>query len=106
MSISERYRQLLEQIDRESDRFYEVLPEETAKALRQVDKAAEEMQDLSESVGEIPQYQLEAKLSPILLASHECLDRARVMLESSGHEKEAASIWELEQLIYRLLNDL
>ncbi len=106
MSISERYRQILQQIDEESDRLYEVLPETTVKALRQVDLAAEEMQELVETVGEISQYQLEAQLSPVLLKSHECLDRARVMLEQEGHEKEAAKIWELEQLLYRLLNDL
>jgi hypothetical protein len=106
MSISERYRQICEQIDAESDRLYEVLPEDMAKALRQVDRAAEEMQELVESVGEIPQFRLEEKLSPVLLKSHECLDRARVQLENAEHEKEAACIWELEQLIYRLLNDL
>ena len=106
MLISERYRQVWEQIDAESDRLYEVLPEEMGKALRQVDRAVEEMQEIAETVGEIPQFQLEAKLSPVLLKGHECLDRARVMLESAGHEKEAAVVWELEQLIYRLLNDL
>jgi len=106
MSISERYRQILDQVDKESDRLYEVLPETTVKALRQVDIAAEQMQDLAETVGEISQFQLEAKLSPVLLKSHECLDRARVMLEQEGHEQEAAKLWELEQLLYRLLNDL
>ncbi len=106
MSISERYRQVLEQIETEADRFYETLPEDTVKALRQVDIAAEEMQELVDTVGEIPQYQLEAKLAPVLLSSHECLDRARVLLENAGHDKAAASVWELEQLIYRLLNDL
>ena len=106
MSISERYRQVLEQIETEADRLYETLPEDTVKALRQVDIAAEDMQDLVETVGEIPQYQLEVKLAPVLLKSHECLDRARVLLEKDGHEKAAATVWELEQLIYRLLNDL
>ena len=106
MSISERYRQILDQIEAEADRLYEVLPEETGKALRLVDLAAEEMQDLVESVGEISQYQLEAKLSPVLLQCHGHLDRARVMLENDQHEKAGASVWELEQLIYRLLNDL
>jgi hypothetical protein len=106
MSISERYRQILEQIDTESDRFYEILPEDTAKALRQVDLAAEELQDWVESVGEIPQLQLDVKLSPVLLKAHGCLDRARVMLEGAGHQQEAAAIWEMEQQIYRLLNDL
>jgi len=106
MSISERYRRILEQIEADADRLYEALPEETGNALRQVDIAAEEMQDLVEAVGEIPQYQLESKLSPVLLKSHECLDRARVMLEKDGHKKAAAEVWELEQLLYRLLNDL
>lgn len=106
MSISERYRQVLEQIETEADRLYEELPEDTVTALRQVDIAAEDMQDIVETVGEIPQFQLEAKLSPVLLKSHECLDRARVLLEKAGHEKAASSVWELEQLLYRLLNDL
>lgn len=106
MSISERYRQVLEHIETEADRLYEVLPETTANALRLVDRAVEEMQDLLETVGEIPQYHLETKLSPILLTCHGYLDRARVMLEDAGHKKEGASVWEMEQLIYRLLNDL
>ncbi len=106
MAISERFRQVLEQIDTESDRLYEVLPEDTAKALRLVDLAAEEMQDWVESVGEIPQMKLDAKLSPVLLQVHGHLDRARVMLEQAGHKQAGSSIWELEQLVYRLLNDL
>jgi hypothetical protein len=94
------------QIESEADRLYELLPESTGKALRLVDLAAEEMQELSEAVGEIPQYQLEGKLSPVLLQCHAHLDRARVMLENDQHEKAGASVWELEQLVYRLLNDL
>ena len=106
MSISQRYRKVLEQIDTESDRLYEVLPAETASALRQVDLAAEEMQDWVEAVGEIPQNRLETKLSPVLLKVHGHLDRSRVMLENAGHQNEAETIWELEQIVYRLLNDL
>jgi hypothetical protein len=94
------------QIESEADRLYELLPESTGKALRLVDLAAEEMQELGEAVGEIPQYQLEGKLSPVLLQCHTHLDRARVMLENDQHEKAGASVWELEQLVYRLLNDL
>ena len=106
MSISERYRQILERIDQESDHLYEILPESTNKALRLVDIATEELQDLVDSVGEIPQFQLEAKLSPVLLNAHSYLDRARVMLEKDGHQRAVDIIWELEQGIYRLLNDL
>ena len=106
MSISERYRRILLQIEQKADHLYEVLPESTAKALRLVDLAAEELQDLSEFVGEIPQFQLENKLSPVLLKVHGHLDRARVLLENEEHQKAGETIWELEQLIYRLLNDL
>ena len=106
MSFSERYRQLLERIDRESDHLYEILPESTGKALRLVDIATEELQDWDDSVGEIPQFQLEAKLSPVLLQVHGHLDRARVLLEEGDHKKASELIWELEQGVYRLLNDL
>ncbi len=106
MSISERYRQILERIDQESDHLYDILPESTNKALRLVDIATEELQDLVDSVGEIPQFQLEAKLSPVLLTAHGYLDRARVMLEQDGHQRAVDIVWELEQGIYRLLNDL
>lgn len=106
MSISERYRQILKEIEEKADNFYESLPEDTAKALRLVDMAAEELQDWVEGVGEIPQMQLDNKLSPVLLKAHSQLDRARVMLDNVGHKDAAESIWALEQLIYRLLNDL
>jgi len=106
MSISERYRQILEQIDQESDRLYEVLPASTASALRLVDIAAEGLQDWVDSVGEIPQMQLENKLSPVLLQAHSDLDRARVLLEKDEHQQASETVWALEQGVYRLLNDL
>ncbi|MDX2479690.1 MAG: hypothetical protein QNK24_05080 [Desulfuromusa sp.] len=106
MSISERYRQIQERIDRESDHLYEILPESTANALRLVDIVAEELQDWVDLVGEIPQLQLEAKLSPVLLKAHGDLDRARVLLENDEHQDAGGMIWELEQELYRLLNDL
>ena len=106
MSISERYRQLLEQIDHQSDCLYETLPETTASALRLVDIAAEDLQDWVDVVGEIPQLQLENKRSPVLLKAHADLDRARVMLEKDDHQQASVVIWELEQGLYRLLNDL
>ncbi|MCD6582773.1 MAG: hypothetical protein J7K90_13350 [Desulfuromusa sp.] len=106
MSFSERYRQILEQIDRESDHLYEILPGSTGKALRLVDLAAEELQDWVDTVGEIPQLQLETKISPVLLKVHGHLDQARVLLEEDEHQKAGELIWELEQGVYRLLNDL
>ena len=96
----------MEQIDQESDRLYETLPETTASALRLVDIAAEGLQDWVDSVGEIPQLQLENKLSPVLLKAHGDLDRARVMLVNNGHQQASEIVWGLEQGLYRLLNDL
>jgi hypothetical protein len=106
MTISARYRQILEQIENDVDQLYECLPETTARALRCADMAVEELQDWVEAVGEIPQFLLESKLAPVLLKVHEQLDRARVMLEKDEHKQAAEKIWEHEQLIYRLLNDL
>ncbi|MFO7578014.1 MAG: hypothetical protein R6W66_09840 [Pelovirga sp.] len=106
MTISERYRQIAEQIEQQADQFYTLLPEESTRALHFVDRAAEELLDLVEAVGEIPRFQLDAKLSPVLLKAHGDLDRARVQLEQAGEKTVAGMIWELEQLVYRLLNDL
>jgi len=103
MSFSERYRRVLEQIDQQSDRLYEILPETTAGALRSVDRSAE---DWVEAVGEISQFKLEEKISPVLLEAHGHLDRARVLLEQNEHKDAGAMVWELEQMLYRLLNDL
>jgi len=106
MTISERFRQITEMAAAEADRLGECLPAELGKALRALDHGVEELQDLQEQVGEIPQIQLEGKLSPVLLKAHGDLDRARVLLERQGFKQEGATVWELEQLIYRLLNDL
>jgi len=106
MSFSERYRQVLAQIDQQSDHLYEILPESTVKALRSVDKAAEVLQDWVEAVGEISQFKLEEKISPVLLEAHGYLDRARVVLEADGYTEAGTMVWELEQMLYRLLNDL
>ena len=106
MTISERYRQISELAAAEADRLRESLPTEMGKALRSLDRGVEELQDFKELVGEIPQIKLEYKLSPILLKAHGFLDRGRVLLEEQDFAREGAAIWELEQLIYRLLNDL
>ena len=106
MSISARYRRILETLEEQSDRFYELLPVEATKPLRLVDQAAEELQAQADAVGEIPQMQLESRLAPIIIRAHGKLDRARVALDDEGHERVAGQIWELEQLLYRLLNDL
>ncbi|MFO7766842.1 MAG: hypothetical protein R6V33_10470 [Pelovirga sp.] len=106
MTISERYRDITRQLERQADDFYERLPQDDTRPLRFIDQAAEELMELVEVVGEIPRNQLDSKLSPVLLKAHGDLDRARVQLEQNHHTDVAAAIWELEQLIYRLLNDL
>lgn len=106
MTISERYRDITRQLERQSDVFYERLPQDETRPLCFIDQAAEELMELVEVVGEIPRNQLDSKLSPVLLKAHGDLDRARVQLEQNNYSDVAAAIWELEQLIYRLLNDL
>jgi hypothetical protein len=106
MTISDRYRQIVELVVAETDQLRDKLPVEMGRALRSLDRGVEELQELREQVGEIPQIQLENKLSPVLLKAHGSLDRARVELEEHGFEREGAVVWELEQLVYRLLNDL
>jgi hypothetical protein len=106
MTISERYRQIVAIAAAEAGRLLDRLPAETEKALTNFSRGVDELQTLEEQVGEIPQLLLDKKLSPVLLKAHSHLDRARVQLEAQGFNSEGAQIWELEQLIYRLLNDL
>ncbi|HMB15775.1 MAG TPA: hypothetical protein VKN62_05615 [Pelovirga sp.] len=106
MTISERYRDIVQLLEQQADDFYTMLPEQETKPLHFVDRAAEELLEWIEGVGEIPRNQLETKLSPVLLKAHGDLDRARVQLEQAEQDTVAGMIWELEQLIYRLLNDL
>ena len=106
MTISDRYRQIAELTAAEADRLRESLADDHGKALRTFVQGVEQLQELLEQVGEIPQIQLEHKLSPVLLKAHGYFDRSRVLLNEQGLEREGAAIWELEQLIYRLLNDL
>ena len=70
MAISERYRQIYDQIEQRADRLYEELPADAAKALRLVDQAAEELQDQLDAVGEIPaQGARPARPGPCLVGS-------------------------------------
>ncbi len=104
MSISERYRDIVTNIDVFLDQSRD--SGEPAKEARHVEKALATLRELVESVGEIPRIRLENELTPVLLKAHGQLDRARLLFEESGAEDAGAAIWELEQQIYRLLNDL
>ncbi len=105
MTISDRYRD----ITRAVQRFHAELAataEGAPVGLRDIDKAHRGLDELFEQVGEIPRMRLEFELTPVLLKAHNNLDRARLLLEGAQAEQPAARAWELQQRIYRLLNDL
>lgn len=106
MSISDRYRELVVDAQAALAEMTGVAGEEEGRELREVRKATEGLAELFEAVGEIPRIRLEADLTPVLLKAHNQLDRARLLLEEQGAADRAAAVWELEQKIYRLLNDL
>lgn len=106
MTISDRYRE----ITREVQTFITSLGEgdegDGHRRIREAGKAVAVLNELLDSVGDIPRIKLESKLTPVLLKAHQKLDQARLLFEEAGEEDRAAKTWELEQRIYRLLNDL
>ena len=107
MKITERFRQLT-QISGDLVNIFVSQPDGVRidRAVSLLKKSQAELVEWDEQVGEIPQMRLEQKLSPVLLQVHETLDRARVLYEDAGKTDEGALIWDLEQRVYRLLNDL
>jgi len=106
MSISDRYRELAAEVRALCEAMGGVDAETAERSARSVGQAADGLNELLEMVGDIPRIRLETELTPVLLKAHGRLDRARLLLEEQGSEDRAASVWELEQKIYRLLNDL
>lgn len=106
MSISDRYRQLVSDVKALSGQLQGLDEELAVQVLKPVNQAIEGLRELQDSVGEIPRIRLETDLTPVLLKAHGRLDRARLLLEEQGAEDRAAAVWEMEQKIYRLLNDL
>ena len=105
MSISNRFRG----ISRDVSAFHKSLTGQPGPApggARDVKKASAELAEWSEQVGEIPRMSLEYKLTPVLLKAHNNLDRARLTFEADDLEEYVAKAWDLQQKIYRLLNDL
>ena len=106
MTISDRYRE----ITREVQTFVNGLgvggEGAEDRRFREAAKAVTALEELSDAVGDIPRIKLESKLTPVLLKAHQKLDQARLLFEEAGEEDRAARSWELEQKIYRLLNDL
>ena len=104
MSISNRFRDIAKDVTsfRQKLQGNEVLE----PGARLVKKAAKGLREWSEQVGEIPRMRLEAELTPVLMKAHDTLDRARLIFEEAECAEQASATWELQQKIYRLLNDL
>jgi hypothetical protein len=105
MTISDRYRE----VTRDVETFLAELREQGVDEIqgpRKVARALSTLQELFERVGEIPRMRLEAELTPVLISAHKQLDWARLLFEEGGDQARAAIAWELEQKVYRLLNDL
>ena len=110
MSISDRYRSLADDVSRFSVRIQKKYGENDEPlmkaALKSLKKADGVIDELKEGVGEIPRIRLEDQLTPVLLKGHNNLDRSRLEFTEAGKEDVAKEVWELQQTIYRLLNDL
>lgn len=106
MSISTRYRDLAAETGDLSLKLSAATGGDESRYGRQMAKAVETLDELSEAVGEIPQMKLERELTPILLRAHNFVDRARVSLEDDDDVEWPPRLWEIQQKIYRLLNDL
>ncbi|HEX9874494.1 MAG TPA: hypothetical protein VGA43_09035 [Deferrimonas sp.] len=105
MSISDRYRELVRDIEGYGMELAAAVGAGRAE-VESYNHGVQGLRELQEQVGEIPRIKLESQLTPVLLKAHTQLDRARIFLDEQGEEDRAAAIWELEQRIYRLLNDL
>lgn len=105
MSISDRYRQLIEEV-RSCCEKVEGVDAEPGPEEKSVLQALQQLEELADRVGDIPRIRLEAQLTPVLLKAHNSLDRARLILEEQERDELADAVWEIQQTIYRLLNDL
>jgi len=105
MSISNRFRDIAKDVNA----FWVKLKGcdvNAEQASRVVKKANRGLQEWVEQVGEVPRMRLEFQLTPVLMKAHDTLDGARLLFEERGFDDYAAQTWNLQQKIYRLLNDL
>jgi len=106
MSISNRFRDIAKEVAAFRAQLKGCDPK-AEQGARIVKKASKGLQEWVEPVGEIPRMRLEFELTPILLKAHDTLDKARLIFEDiEGLDVQADTTWELQQTIYRLLNDL
>jgi len=106
MTISDRYREITREVRAFAASLGDLGEGEGGRRFREAGKAVAVLDELHDAVGDIPRISLEVKLTPVLLKAHQKLDQARLLFEEAGEEDRAAKSWELEQKIYRLLNDL
>jgi hypothetical protein len=105
MSISTRFRDIAKEVAafRLQLKSCDLSAEPGARVVKKASKVLEEW---VEQVGEIPRMRLEFELTPILMKAHDSLDKARLIFEEMELDVQADAAWELQQKIYRLLNDL
>lgn len=106
MTISDRYREITREVQAFVNNLGEAGEGAENRRFREAGKAVAALEELREAVGDVPRIRLESTLTPVLLKAHQKLDQARLLFEEVGEEDRAAKAWELEQKIYRLLNDL
>lgn len=106
MTISDRYRLIVADLEACQSQLAHGSEDLTVEA-KIVAEATSQLHELLDLVGEIHRIRLETQLTPVLLKAHSQLDRARLLLEERDDQESAADdVWELQQAIYRLLNDL
>ena len=105
MSISNRFRDIAKEVAE----FWVNLKgcdTNAEQGSRVVKKANKGLQEWVEQVGEVPRMRLEFQLTPVLMKAHDTLDTARLLFDEQGFDAYEKTTWELQQKIYRLLNDL
>lgn len=106
MNISDRFRDIAKDVAMFRSQLKACGPE-AEQGARIVKKANKGLQEWIEQVGEVPRMRLESELTPILMKAHDTLDKARLVFEDiEGLDAQADATWDLQQKIYRLLNDL
>jgi hypothetical protein len=105
MSVSNRFRDIAKDVADFRVKL-KSCDERADQGARVVKKASRGLQEWVEQVGEIPRMRLEYELTPVLMKAHDTLDRARLVFEEQGLDDQSAMTWDLQQKIYRLLNDL
>ena len=105
MSISNRFRDIAKDVATfwANLKGCDVRAEQGSRVVKKANKG---LQAWVEQVGEIPRMRLEFQLTPVLMKAHDILDKARMLFEEEGFDEYETATWELQQKIYRLLNDI